>query len=392
VIKSIEIVNFQSHGSTRLDLDPNVNAVIGETSSGKTSVLRALNWVMTNRPRGTEDIQPKGKKREKVETRVTVTTDRGIVSRVRKKGFNGYEVTVGSAEEPALFTDVNATVPPEVLQVLNLGDLNVQDQAKPIFLIDLPAGQISKYISSELGFEVVDLAVAKGKSNTNALLSAKTTLDTKLESITGQVEVIDRMLDGDDGAVKLLEHMDNIQQDHRTSQETSSKIATSVSSLETLQLIVDTCQESVAKYRNADQDIQSVRELVDAIGVARDLARRMQSQLNAVQQLEDSIAHWKIKKVVADEWDGVSAYLKEVVSTSEVRAKLDARIKALSVLEDDVKFRKGNLDLAVKLRDAAIETYQTELSALGVCPYCGSAVLQDNVDRVLKNGLSLQTQ
>ena len=52
MIKKIQIQNFQSHKETTLKLDPGVNIIVGTTDSGKTSILRALRWVIWNRPSG----------------------------------------------------------------------------------------------------------------------------------------------------------------------------------------------------------------------------------------------------------------------------------------------------------------------------------------------------
>lgn len=45
MIRSIEIQNFQSHARTRLDLD-DFNIIVGLSGSGKTSVMRALMWLL----------------------------------------------------------------------------------------------------------------------------------------------------------------------------------------------------------------------------------------------------------------------------------------------------------------------------------------------------------
>jgi hypothetical protein len=176
MIQSIHIQNFQSHADTRIELAPGVNVITGETNNGKTSVLRAIKWVTQNRPRGDSMLtrQPKtGKtKPQPKPCRVTITTERGEVSRIREKGFNGYVLRVGDAPERR-FEDVGASVPPEVLEVLNLGDVNVQEQLADFFLIKQSGGQVSKYVSGLLGFEVVDKALAGMKKLDPAPFAAK---------------------------------------------------------------------------------------------------------------------------------------------------------------------------------------------------------------------------
>lgn len=51
-IKSIEIHNFQSHKDTKIDFDNNLNIIIGESNNGKTSIIRAIMWVIDDYPSG----------------------------------------------------------------------------------------------------------------------------------------------------------------------------------------------------------------------------------------------------------------------------------------------------------------------------------------------------
>jgi DNA repair exonuclease SbcCD ATPase subunit len=52
MIKRIEIKNFQAHKNTEIDFDPGVNVISGASDAGKSSIFRALLWVITNRPSG----------------------------------------------------------------------------------------------------------------------------------------------------------------------------------------------------------------------------------------------------------------------------------------------------------------------------------------------------
>ena len=63
-IKSIEINNFRTHRNTKLEFAKGINALIGLPDSGKTNIIRFINWVLKNRPLGfkfhsdfTEDIK-----------------------------------------------------------------------------------------------------------------------------------------------------------------------------------------------------------------------------------------------------------------------------------------------------------------------------------------------
>ena len=56
MIDKISIKNFQSHPNTELELDPGINVITGSSDNGKTSIFRALYWIIYNRPSGNSFI------------------------------------------------------------------------------------------------------------------------------------------------------------------------------------------------------------------------------------------------------------------------------------------------------------------------------------------------
>jgi len=52
MIKTLSIQNYQSHKDSTLEFDPGVNVIVGSTDSGKTAIIRALRWLIWNRPNG----------------------------------------------------------------------------------------------------------------------------------------------------------------------------------------------------------------------------------------------------------------------------------------------------------------------------------------------------
>ena len=57
MIQSIRLINFQSHKDSFIEFSPNDTVLIGTSNSGKTAVLRALDWILKNRPLGTSFIR-----------------------------------------------------------------------------------------------------------------------------------------------------------------------------------------------------------------------------------------------------------------------------------------------------------------------------------------------
>lgn len=188
MIKSLALNNFQSHAKSILEFSSGVNVILGDTDSGKTSILRAINWVVSNRPRGDAFVST-GKK----SCSVKIYTNNGSVERQKKSSFNGYRIK--SQKDERSFTEVGSSVPPEVLPVLCLSEINNQSQLSSHFLVGMPAGYISKALSELLGFEFADglsSLVKSGSAQVSKDVSRLTeeinSLDLKLTDLKRKLE------------------------------------------------------------------------------------------------------------------------------------------------------------------------------------------------------------
>lgn len=87
-IKKIHLVNFQSHANTLIELDRNFNVIVGESRQGKSSILRAIRWVIENKPSGKSFIKTGAQ-----EASVEITLNNGtIIKRFVNKKENGYKI------------------------------------------------------------------------------------------------------------------------------------------------------------------------------------------------------------------------------------------------------------------------------------------------------------
>jgi len=157
MIKAIEIVNFQSHKNTRLEFNEFTNVIIGPNDAGKTSILRAINWVVNNRPIGIDVDIREG------QDHVQVQLDFDHASITRGKGKEGhyYKIQAGGKEE--WFKAFGKAVPEEVQKIINFADVNIQAQHDQPFLLSDGSSRAAKYLNRVINLEDID----KGLSNLN---------------------------------------------------------------------------------------------------------------------------------------------------------------------------------------------------------------------------------
>jgi len=148
MIKSLEISNFQSHKHSVLEFDPGVNVIIGATDSGKSAIIRAMKWVVWNRPLGDAMRSSWGG-----ETRVKVNIDDTSIYRLKDK-TDLYRL--GGTEFHAFATNV----PEEIEQALNLTEINLQQQLDSPFLLSNSPGEVAKHFNKIAHLDQIDSGLA----------------------------------------------------------------------------------------------------------------------------------------------------------------------------------------------------------------------------------------
>ena len=154
MIKSLHLSNFQSHKASHLEFDPGVNVIIGPSDSGKTAIIRALRWLVWNRPSGDAFRSTWGS-----DTKVEVhLTDRPgsppkIIRIKGKKETYFYE----NLEYVAFGKEV----PEEITKTLNLNDINLQSQLDSPFLLSNSPGEVAKHFNRVAHLDQIDEGLGK---------------------------------------------------------------------------------------------------------------------------------------------------------------------------------------------------------------------------------------
>lgn len=190
-LTKIELTNFQSHKSTTINLAGGFVCIAGRTRSGKSSVLRALNFLFNDI--WSDSFIRTGEKSVKV----AVTLDNGItVIREKGKGLNRITVTNtdGTSKE---FNNFGIQAPVEVKKILGIyplvidsdysENINIHMQDDPHFLITKSAPMKTKFINRLTQLHIVD---AVNRDITKEVQDNKQNLDKTVEEITKLKEIL----------------------------------------------------------------------------------------------------------------------------------------------------------------------------------------------------------
>lgn len=203
-IKELHIYNFQSHRESHFEFSPDLNVIVGPSDQGKSAVIRALRWLMYNKPQGDEFIRA-GASQCKVRV---VLSDGTVVERIRSAGgrINRYVLTV-PGEEPQVFENFGKEkdIPLEIRKALGIYrlvidsdqvlELNMAQQLDAPFLLAETSGKRHKILGRIANLHIVDSAkrqvendIKRCKSQANQIEQDIAAIKVKLEEYADLVE------------------------------------------------------------------------------------------------------------------------------------------------------------------------------------------------------------
>lgn len=120
-IDKAEIYNFQAHSKKVIDFTNGLNVIVGESNAGKTAIIRAIYWVLFDKPSGSDFIKT-GAKSVKVRLHLS---NGYIIERRRTRSVSGtYTLTYpdGKTEE---FKGFSNSIPIEILNAHQMPEVKV---------------------------------------------------------------------------------------------------------------------------------------------------------------------------------------------------------------------------------------------------------------------------
>jgi exonuclease SbcC len=197
MIKSVELLDFQSHKKLRVQFAPGITTIIGDTDVGKSAVIRALRWVCQNVPQGADFVRWGSKCAV-----VTLEVEDQIIVRSRGKGENGYLM---SGDE---FKAFGTGVPVEIAKVLKLSDLNFQAQHDSPFWLSIGGTEVARQMNQIVNLEIIDGVLSAVADKTRKSKVASELSAQRRDEAKAKLEELAPILDADE-ALQVVERLEN---------------------------------------------------------------------------------------------------------------------------------------------------------------------------------------
>jgi exonuclease SbcC len=321
MIKSLHILNCQSHKDTFLEFHPGVNVIIGPTDSGKSAILRVIRWIVKNRPSGDTLRSWWGGK-----TIADMQTTEG------RKIIRSRDKTDEYQLDTTVFKAFNTSVPEEIAQALNLNEINLQRQLDAPFLLSDSPGDVAQHFNRVAGLDKIDV----GEQNINKCI----------RTINGDISSCGGLITQAEIDLKKFDHLDKFEAEVEVLEQMDKNHSGLVRSIARLTTIIGGIKDKTAKIDKVSQIVKlepSVNQIStyikerDAIKLKRTtLSNKIQSIKQYSQRL---LAIHKTTELEPQVTSLLKLYeeKRRITSSRDALHQMIAKIKTNNILLTNVK-------------------------------------------------------
>lgn len=350
MLEGISLKNFQCHRQLDLHLAQGVNVIAGTSDVGKSAILKAVLWVMTNRPQGLDFRSWDCGKGDVSE--VSLTMDGGkVIKRCRSEALNEYWL------DAKKFVAMKGEVPSDICRFLDMCPVNIQTQFQPHFLLANSSSEASKILNDACDLSVIDKII---KTTNNMAGQAK----ADAQAIARQVGDLNERLAGlqwvDDAQERLIAIEAEV---GRISdrQKSAQRLCKCLDELEQLSLRAASEQAHILRYK----DLSLVADELEQANALQKQQEKLSGLLFSLQQMQQ-----EEDRIVLRPQQDIDKAEQELTTYNRLEKKviqLANQIDQLDALLPKIERHRREL--------AEIEMELTDLwQSVDVCPLCGQEV------------------
>lgn len=388
MIDSLKIKNVQSHKDSELKFSDGVNAIVGTSNNGKSAILRALIWAITNRPLGVDilcsdwALDKKGNQISPME--VEVEKNGHVLIRYKSKSKNQY--LLDDEELNAIGTDV----PPEVKKFFSLSETNIQKQQDKPFLVSESSSDVAKYFNSMMNLNVIDNILKKTEAKKREIRNNKINCENTLKTLNDEFDGLSWV----DNAENYLEKIEKLESKKSKKQSLINEFETSMNEHERMielknSLNVKKATKYISKLNACEVEIKENTSIFDGLNGQ---ISEWEENKNINEQLEKTKKANKIISLLK-KYDSeiknneveviensllVIAENKKIKLTSEICKKAKKIISELKVInknDDEEKVLRESIinyeENKNEIVECKKEIKENESLLPDVCPTCG---------------------
>lgn len=346
MIRKVKISNFQSHGKTTLEFHKGVNVIIGTSDSGKSAIMKAIRWLVYNRPTGDSFKSYWGG-----DTVVTIVFDNGDKV-TRRKGEKNYYKTIVNGEKQ-IHKAFGTSVPEEVQKVLNLNDLNIQQQLDSPFLLSNTSGEVATHFNKVADLSIID--------------STTSNLNKQVYETNRQVESLSNSIKTNEDDLKSYEYLDVLEVDILDLEDIEKDLKNSYSLSNSLKILIGNIQ-GIENEIEKKEYILKMEKDVDKILSVIDDEKKTEEQITNLVNLIDDIEVIEHSINEKTEILGAEGFVTDILKEINEEKAITSQIRDLN--NKIVQIRTINKKLLKTQEKAKKQEIQFHKFMPTICPLC----------------------
>lgn len=390
-ITSIELVNIQKHKHITLSLS-GINVLVGETESGKTSILRGILWNIINNTSGEKLLNNDGAKA----CSVTITCGDDVVSRNWSKSENTY--TLNGKK----FSAIRTSVPDEVSKLYAVDSVNIQRRRDVPFMVYYKDTECAKQFGDMLDVSEIDRTIGASnahvrelKTECDALSAAVSSGEKELEEISfideaaESFSVIKELVIDIDSSKQKQKRLGDLFEKLTQVDECTNKYAGLESALKQLTSIAKleediTCiQEQMETYITLHTSLMSTEKLFDKYTKYDEAYHLLMYFKNDASVLREIIAGGKELSALKNElvsldcskFENLDESIKElnqITNSAEEIGAIENKVHSLFLLSTDYVQAQTDKTKKEDRYNALERKFKSEMPK--VCPLCNQPI------------------
>jgi len=334
MIESLQLRNFQNVRKGYFEFEK-ITTLIGPTDAGKSTILRALQWLMLNHFDGPPSEVINWDARS---VSGTLSIDNRTVTR-RKGKSNLYKLG------DKTFSAIGTKVPGEIATLLNVSSINFQNQLDQHFWFSESASQVSRELNQIVNLGQIDEA-----------LSA---IATQARRSRVEVEVCERRLKEAFARKQELAWVMTVDEALIVLERRSAKIAARATRMAALALLTEKAVRTRKKLQTARSEADRGSDV-------------LKTGAFAVKTAEQAAKLWNLMESLQTARKLAKTPLTKVPSPETATELAKRREQLASLLE---KFKQAKETRCQKQAEISILNNQLrKLNPSGTCPVCGKGL------------------
>jgi len=425
IITKVVLTNFQCHEHLELEFSKGTNVIFGRSSSGKSTIVRAIRWALIPSELKGDGIRKEGTKK----TSVAITFDNGAtIERIKTSSTNSYKLTIGN--EIKEYNATGLTLPDEIEKLITIKPieidkesiiLNIANQLEMPFLLEKSGSFRQKLLNKLIGNEAINQIFQDLNKDILQVGRDEKTEKEQIANLANQLELVDK-------------DKEKVNQQYKKSNELLGNLKEKFARYEKLNDLLSKFKVVNSELNECVSELKSIKliskETLKDLKVSIDKFNKLsnwQSKLSQINiQINDTNKKLKLIKLISkdelklleqkvNKFDNLLSLKKNWDKVSGELNKVNLKLKELiipTINIKDLKKKADKLDLLVKLNkkliqvnkdknnvisnlaeisqelDEAIDKYKQLLTEMKICPLCKRKMDEKTIESLIQKGVS----